>query len=146
MALATTYAFSKLKVRIGDGASTESFSTPCGLNARALQRTKTLNEIDIPDCDDEDAPAWIGREVKSLDWKVTGEGVLAAEALPLWEAMFEAGESRNVQIEILTVGVANDTISKIGRAHLSSYEISGNRGEKVGVTIELTGDGALVDA
>lgn len=149
MAQAITIAYSKFRILLGDGASPEVFTAPCGLNTRSLRRNKTTNEIDIPDCDDEDAPAWVGREVRSLDWSVTGEGVLAEQAVEAWEAFFDSTESRNVRIEMVFPSTASGspgTITKEGRAHLTSFEVTGNRGEKVTVSIELSGDGALVTA
>lgn len=143
MAQAVTLRYSKLRVLLGDGGSPEAFDFPCGLNSRALNRSKALNEIDIPDCDDEDAPAWIGREVRSLDWSVTGEGVLDESAQILWDAFFDDLDPRNVRIELeKSTGI----LAWEGRAHLQTYNVTGNRGEKVGVNIELVGDGALVSA
>lgn len=149
MAQAITIPYSKFRILLGNAASPEVFAAPCGLNTRALRRSKTTNEIDIPDCDDEDAPAWVGREVRSLDWSVTGEGVLAEQAVEDWEAFFNSTDSRNVRIEMVfpsTVSGSPGTIAKVGRAHLTSFEVTGNRGEKVTVSIELSGDGALVTA
>lgn len=143
MAQATTYKYSALVVELGDGASPEQFDFPCGLNTRALNRSKTLNTIDIPDCDDEDAPAWEGKEVKSLTWSVTGEGVLAEEAFLIWENYFDGTNSKNVKITLTGVG-ANTSAEWNGKAHLQTYNITGNRGEKVTVSIDLQGDGALV--
>lgn len=143
MAQAVTLRYSKLRILLGNGDSPETFDFPCGLNARALNRSKALNEIDIPDCDDEDAPAWIGREVRSLDWSVTGEGVLDESAHVMWEEFFNDLDSRTVRIEIEK---STGTEAFEGRAHLQTYNLTGNRGEKVGVNIELVGDGALASA
>jgi predicted secreted protein len=143
MTQATTIKFSKFRVLLGDGASPETFTAPCGFNSRSLKRTKGTNEIDIPDCDDEDAPAWVGREVKSLDWSVSGEGVLAEESVAAWEDFFDSIESRHVQIEIEFPGSVG-TITMNGSAHLTNYEVNAERGGKVQVSIELVGDGALV--
>lgn len=143
MAQAVTLRYSKLKVYLGDGASPETFDFPCGLNSRALNRSKALTEIDIPDCDDEDAPAWIGREVRSLDWSVTGEGVLDETAHTMWEDFFNSLNSRTVRIEIEKT---SGTVAFEGLAHLQTYNLTGNRGEKVGVNIELVGDGELASA
>jgi predicted secreted protein len=145
MAQATTIKFSKFRVLLGDGASPEVFTAPCGFNSRSLKRTKGTNEIDIPDCSDEDAPAWVGREVKSLDWSVSGEGVLAAEAVAAWEDFFDSIDSRHVQIEIEFPAPVG-TITMNGSAHLTNYEVNGERGGKVQLSIELVGDGALVTA
>lgn len=143
MAQATVIGYSKFRILLGDGASPEVFAAPCGLNTRSLDRTKTLNEIDIPDCADEDAPAWVGREVRSLDWTVSGEGVLSAEAVDMWESFFASTLSRNVRIEEEFIGSVG-TITHNGRAHLSTFTLTGERGDKVRVNIELSGDGALV--
>lgn len=143
MAQATVIGYSKFRILLGDGASPEVFTAPCGLNTRSLDRTKELNEVDIPDCDDEDAPAYVGREVKSLDWSIGGEGLLAAEAVEMWEEYYDSTVSKNVRIEQEFPSPVG-TIIKQGRAHLSTFTVTGERGSKVAVSIELVGDGALV--
>lgn len=143
MAKATVISYAMFRIKLGDGNSPEVFSAPCGLNTRALNRLKNLSEIDIPDCTDEDAPASVGREVRSTDWNISGEGVLAAESVSVWEDAFNTIESINVLIEIEFPDSPPGTIMYTGRAHLSTYNITGNRGEKVTAQIELQGDGAL---
>jgi predicted secreted protein len=146
MAQATAIAFSKFRILLGDGATpVETFDRPCGLNSRSLDRTKATNEIDIPDCDDEDAPAWVGREVKSLDWTVSGEGIMAEESVEAWEDFFNSTASKHVRIERVFPGGVG-TITQNGSAHLTKFTISGERGDKVKVSIELSGDGELVTA
>lgn len=142
MAEATTIKFSKLRVLLGDGESPETFSAPCGFNQRSLNRSKALTEIEVNDCDDEDEPAWVGREVQSLTWSVTGEGVLPQESVRMWEDFFSSANSRNVRIEML---YPSETIFFEGKAHLQTYTVGANRGEKVTKTIDLQGDGALVE-
>ena len=65
MTQATTYPFSKFLVKIGDGAAPEVFTDPCGLTSKGFTRTANLNDTNIPDCDDPDAPSWLGRDVVS---------------------------------------------------------------------------------
>lgn len=142
MAQASVISFSKFRVLLGDGASPEQFAAPCGFNTRALNRSKNLNEVTVPDCDDEDAPAWVARDIVSLTWGVTGDGVLAEESIEMWEDFFDSTSSRNVRIEIELPTQA--MLVKEGRAHLSTFNTAGNRGEKVTVSVELAGDGALV--
>lgn len=142
MAAATTIKFSKFRVLLGDGASPEVFTAPCGFNSRSFNRTKTLNEISEPDCDDEDEPAWTARDVAALSWNVTGEGVLPQESIQLWEDFVNSSSSRGVRIEFI---YPNDTIIYEGKAHLASYTVGANRGEKVTKNIDLQGDGALVE-
>lgn len=144
MAQATTLSFSKVRIKLGNGASPEVFTAPCGLNTRGLNRTKNANEIDIPDCDDEDAPAWVGREIRSLDWTISGEGVIAAESFQMWEDFFEGQDSKSVMIEFEFPDSPPGLIQYTGKAHLTSYNMTANRGEKGAVTVELSGDGAIV--
>lgn len=144
MAQATVISYSKFRIKLGDGNSPEVFSAPCGLNTRALNRLKNVSEIDIPDCTDEDAPAAVGREVRSTDWNISAEGVLAAESVQAWEDAYNTTDSINVLIEQEFPNSPPGTIRKIGAAHLTTFNITGNRGEKVAVSIELQGDGALI--
>lgn len=143
MAQATTLTFSKFRVLLGDGAEPEVFSAPCGFNARALNQSKNLTEVDIPDCDDEDAATWVGRDVRSMTWSVTGEGVLAAESVEEWDEFFESTVSKTVRVEMefpSPVGI----ITKTGKAHLATYNQGANRGERAAINVEMQGDGELV--
>lgn len=143
MAQATTFSFAKMKILIGDGASpTETFSAFCGMNARSLKESKSFSEIDIPDCSDEDAIAAVGREVKSTDWSISGEGVLADEAIDVIEEFWSDATSRNLQIILYDSG-GTPRVTKSGAGHLSTKDWSANRGEKVTMTVEIVADGAL---
>jgi len=142
MAQATTLSFPKLKVELGNSdGPPETFTAPCGFNSRALNRSKNLSEVVIPDCDDEEAPAYVGRDVLSMTWSVTGEGVLAEEAVEIWESTWESTLPISVKI---TEEFAGTTLVHLGKAHLATYNHGANRGEKATITIDLQGDGALV--
>lgn len=144
MASATTIRFSKFRVLLSDAASPEVFAAPCGFTSRALNRSKNLGETAIPDCDDEDAPSWVGRDVISNTWGVTGEGVLAEESYSDWQDFFDSDVSRNLEIEIELPG---GTLTYAGAAHLSTFNVAGTRGEgRVTVNVELAGDGALIQS
>lgn len=142
MAEAITIKFSKMRVLLGNGASPEVFSNPCGFNSRSLTRTKNLLEQTTMDCDDDDEPAWITREVESLDWSIDGEGLAAEQSIQIWEDFFDGTDSKNVRVEIEFPGSIG-TIIKQGRAHLSNFVIGATRGEKVTTSISLQGDGPL---
>lgn len=143
MAKATVISYSMFRIKLGDGNSPEEFTAPCGLNTRALNRIKNVSEIDIPDCTDEDAPAAVGREVRSTDWNISGEGVFAAESAQMWEDAYNTITPINVLIEMEFPNSPPGLIRYIGSAHLTNFSITGNRGEKVTATVELQGDGAL---
>lgn len=145
MAQAVTLTFSKFRVLLGDGATPEIFDAPCGFNARALNQSKNLTEVDIPDCDNEDAPTWVGRDVRSMTWSVTGEGVLAADSVQDWEAFWASNTSKSVKIE-MEFPAPTGLITKTGKAHLATYNVGANRGERATINVEMQGDGELVVA
>lgn len=140
MAQATTIKFGKMLVKLGDGASPEVFEAPCGFTTQALNRGKTLNETNVPDCDDPDAPAWTGREVQSLTWSISGSGVLAQEARTAWEAYFDSTDSKNIEV---TITWPDATWVYRGRAHLETFNISADLGQKLQVEVSMQGDGEL---
>lgn len=145
MAKPTTAKSGKLRVEIGDGASPEAFAAPCGFTSKAFNRGKTLNTTPVPDCDDPDAPAWEESDVATLNWSVTGQGVLAAESLPLWDEFYASTDPKNVQIEI-ELPAPTGTITYSGQAHLESFEIAAELGQRITANITIRGDGELIRA
>lgn len=138
MAQATTYRFSEFLVLLGDGASpSETFADPCGLTSRGFQRTANMNDTNIPDCDDPDAPTWIGRDVISYQASISGSGVVAAGAsADAWEAWWESGESKNVRIEL-------GSNAWVGAFRLSEYNVTAERGQRVSMNVTLVSDGVV---
>lgn len=141
MALAKTIRFSDFVVLLGDGAAPEVFTAPCAFSNRALNRTKNLNEIVIPDCSDEDLPAWIQRDVVSMSWGVSGDGVLDDAWVAKWDDFFALGTSKNIKVVMYKSAGATTTFT--GAAHLTTLNFSAARGERVTFTVELAGDGEL---
>lgn len=142
MTAPNTIKFGKFRVKLGDGGSPETFAAPCGFTSKAFSRTKTLNEVVVPDCDDPDAPANVERDVASLSWSVTGTGVLAAEAVDTWDAFYESTDPVNVQIEF-EYPAPTGTIVYQGSAHLESWTITGELGSRVTAEVTLQGSGGL---
>lgn len=142
MALPTTLKGSKVRVLVGNGATPEVFGAPCGLNERGITFTKNLNEISIPDCDDPDLVNWLGREADTLSASISGQGLLAQEAEPTWWAWFSSSLSRNVRLEFLNDANVRQFFYT-GKFHLSSFEVSATRGERVTVTIAAQSDGTI---
>ena len=137
MAIATTYPFSKFLVKIGDGASPEVFTDPCGLTTKGFTRSANLNDTNIPDCDDPDAPSWLGRDVVSYQGQIAGSGVVAQESFATWEDWWNAGETRNVRIEL------NTEAAWIMPAKLQEFAITAERGNKVQMAVNIVSDGAV---
>ena len=142
MAQPTTLKFGKLKIEIGDGAAPEVFTAPCGFTQKSFNRNKSLNEVQVPDCDDPDAPVVVSRDVASLSFAISGQGVLAGESVAMWDAFYNSTASRNIKItEEFAAPIGN--VVWTGKAHLESIELSGQVGNRVTANISLQGDGAL---
>lgn len=141
MAQPTTARFGKFKIELGDGATPEVFSAPCGFTSKSLTLTKNLQEVNIPDCADPDAVAWVGRDAASLSASVSGEGVLASESVETWLDAFEDTESVNVRI---TITFATKVVQWVGKMHLSTFTPSADQGGRVTASVEMQSDGELV--
>lgn len=142
MAQPTTIKFGKMKVEIGDGESPEVFTAPCGFTEKSFSRSKSLNEVLIPDCDDPDAPIVVARDVASITFSVSGQGVLAAESVATWDAFFNSTTAKNIRVT-LEFPAPTGTLIYIGAAHLESFEITGSTGNRVLANISMQGDGVL---
>jgi hypothetical protein len=138
MTQATTYPFSKFLVKVGDGGSPETFTDPCGLTTKGFTRTANMNDTNIPDCDDPDLPTWLGREIVSYQASIAGSGVVANESRQIWEDWWNAGETRNVRIELNTVA------AWVMPAKLSELAMTAERGNKVQMTVAIVSDGAVI--
>jgi hypothetical protein len=141
MAPPTTAKFGKFRVLLGNGASPEVFAAPCGFTSKSLALSKNLTDVNLPDCDDPDAPAWVGRDVESLTASITGEGVMAAESADDWMDAFESTESISVKVEIEFPLV---TWTYTGKMHISSMTLSAEQGGRVSNNVEMQSDGELV--
>lgn len=141
MAQPTTARFGKFKIELGDGATPEVFSAPCGFTSKSLTLMKNLQEVNIPDCADPDAVAWVGRDAASLSASVSGEGVLASESVETWLDAFEDTESVNVRI---TITFATKVVQWVGKMHLSTFTPSADQGGRVTASVEMQSDGELV--
>ncbi len=143
MAAPSTARFGKFRVLLGDGASPEIFTAPCGFTSKSLNLIKNLSDVSIPDCDDPDAPIALGRDVQNIDWNVSGEGVLAAASVETWLEAYESTESVSVKIEIQ---FSSGTVTWSGKAHLANFGLGAEQGGRVTVSVDLQGDGALTSA
>jgi hypothetical protein len=140
MADPTTARFGKFRVKLGDGNSPELFAVPCGFTSKSLTLTKALTEINLPDCDDPDAVAWVGRDAESLSASISGEGVLAAESVEAWLDAWENVEPINVEIEI---EFPAKTITWTGQMHVATFTPAAEQGGRVTATVEMQSDGEL---
>lgn len=139
MAKPTTVKGSKFLILLGDQASPEVFSAPCGLSTKGIDFSASTNDVNVPDCDDPDAPQWTERVINALSASVTGSGVMAAESFAKWKDWFLAADSRNVQAKIdeVTLGYFS------GAFVLTGFRVTGNLGEKIQVELTMQNDGQV---
>ena len=141
MADPTTARAGQMIVRIESADSPNDFIAPCGFTSKAFNIGKNLSEILIKDCNDPDAAAWLARDVQSKTASITGEGLLAAEAVPTWLGLIGDDDGRQCEVEI---GFATGTLTYIGNFHLEGWNISSDDGQRVTSNITLQSDGAIV--
>lgn len=143
MAKPKTFSGSVVALFFENPAQPGQFMKPCGLTQHTATFSKNMNEVDVPDCDDPDLPAWIEREVSSLDFSVTGSGVLAADAVPLWWEIYNQTTSIRARMYIGKIDDVENGHYWEGMIHLSSFEVTGNRGERAQVSIGAASDGEM---
>lgn len=143
MAQPKTIRFGKFAVMLGTFVANPVYTAPCGFNSKSLTLSKELNDITIPDCNDPDLAAWVGREIASMSASVTGEGVVAEEALPVWLEAYE--KSDPVPVKIVMTGSAV-VYTWSGRMHVASLAFEADLGNRVNLTVDLQSDGELVQS
>lgn len=141
MVLAKVFNFSGIRALLGDAATPEVFIAPCGFTERSLTLSKSLGEVNIPDCTDEDIASWVGRDVISKSATLSGSGVLDSDALIKWQSFFATDTSKNARLELYRAG------AKVGHwqgaFHLESLEVGGSQGQKATITTTLQSDGEV---
>ncbi|AYD00027.1 phage tail tube protein [Neorhizobium sp. NCHU2750] len=141
MATPVTARFGRYSILLGNTADPIVYSAPCGLTSKTLTLGKSLSEVSIPDCDDPDAPIVLGRDVENITASISGEGVLAASAVPTWLDAYESTESVPVKIEI---EFSTGTVTWTTRMHIESLEIGAEVGGRVQITVSMQSDGEMV--
>ncbi|MGI3128627.1 phage tail tube protein [Nitratireductor sp. PBL-C9] len=142
MAQAKTIRFAGQLLMLGDGATpTEVFAAPCGFTSLNLTVNIETNSTNVPDCLDPDLPAWLESDEVSKQMTVGGSGVIDRDAIQVWRAWLMDGGEKNVRW--MTAGTAAE-----GGGHweapgiLSTYEETGERGQRWQLNIGITLNGA----
>lgn len=140
MARPTTLRGSKLLIKLGDGATPEVFSAPCALTTKAFNRSASVNEFNIGDCDTPDDPMWTERVVSALSSTLSGSGTLSQESLAAYEAFFADPDGRNVQV-LINWASSPDTYQ--GKYVMTTFNITGEQDGLIQVEIELQSSGVV---
>jgi len=126
MATATSVGFGTQALLLGDGATSESFSAPCGITNLTKTTNVNIAETQVPDCADVDALMQIVLDEVSRNHQISFSGLLTTEALATWDAWDRAGGSKNIQwFRDLTSGNGGGTLA--GAAYLTAFEEQGQR-------------------
>lgn len=134
---------SQLLIMVGDGATPEVFANACTINAeRGIDLTAETNDINVPDCDDPEAPAWVEREKRSWQGTISGQGVLNTPDIQAYFTWLSATTSRNVRVRVNVLQVDGGGHWS-GKFHLTQFNVTGNRGDKVQASITLLSDGPI---
>lgn len=141
MARPETMKFGKFFVRLSDGATPAVYTAPCGFTSKSFNRNKTLAEVQVLDCDDPDKAAWMDRDVQSMSATISGSGVLAKAAMPVWEAAAASTDSVAAEIELVYADGSSDFYE--GNFHLETFDITGSLGERLQVSITMQSDGEV---
>lgn len=143
MAKPGTYAGSTVAIFLEDATAPGTFLRPCGLNNHTVTFSKNTQDVTVPDCDDPELPAWIERGVESLDMSANGSGILAAEAVDNWWASFNTTDSINARIYIGKPDNIDNGRYWEGRVHVTSFEVTGERGGKAQASVSIVSDGEM---
>lgn len=132
-----------LVLKVGDGGSPEDFVARCSINAaRSLAGDAATNEFNIPDCADPTALAAIVREKVSTSYSVSGAGILNTPDLGGFNTWLASPYSKNCQIIVDVAGSDGGVIFQ-GAFHLTHFDITGDVGTKIEVSITLVSDGVI---
>lgn len=140
MARPTTARGSKLLIKLGDAATPEVFTAPCALTTKAFNRSASVNEFNIGDCDTPDDPMWTERVISALSSTISGSGTLAQESLAAYEAFFADPDGRNVQV-VLNFATSPKTYQ--GKYVMTTFNITGEQDGLIQVELELQSSGIV---
>jgi hypothetical protein len=133
MAAPRTLKFGDFKIWIEDPDNPGVFIAPCGFTQKALTITGSTSDVVIPDCDDPDAAAWVGRGIASLSAEFNGSGVFALDGHAKWRKRMLAAASFPVRVEFADTG-ANGGGYYSGNAVLTTLGEAVQRGADGGKT------------
>jgi hypothetical protein len=135
----------KLVLKVGDGQSPEVFTPKCSINTqRGISFNGNDSEFEIPDCDDPEKIAWIARERKANSVTVTGAGTLDARDLAAFFTWYKTGATINCQMVVDVPSSDGGVIFEGG--YKMTFEVTGERGGKVEISVTLNSDGEITSA
>jgi hypothetical protein len=140
MAKAITEKFEELVLELETTPGSGTYARICGLVGVTVNRAATVDEAQVPDCDDESLPLSIERQVSAISVTVSGQGVWAQQSHEKLMDWFYGSGTINARIGNLNAATG-DTEYETGPALLTSLNNARTKGQKVSAEIEIQFDG-----
>lgn len=124
-----------------------AFTSVCGLTSGGLNRSKNVDTIEVPDCDDEDKPMDEEHEVRSSSFSISGAGVWARQSNTKMLKWFNENTKLKTRVRNKNVednGVVGDIYMEEGLGTLVTLNNQKERGSRVSAEIEIKLDGPIV--
>jgi hypothetical protein len=96
----TRIRFGQMYLLVSDGATpVPAFIAPCGISTFGRSVTTTTQDVELMDCDDPDAPIWMGLDVTSKRMTLTLSGTLDNDAyVSVWKDWFMDEGTRAIRV------------------------------------------------
>jgi len=136
MVAVATIKGTQLRIKMGDGASPESFVEWCIINTdRGIQWSSAANSEEVAQCDEPEGIAWTEVTKTGMTGTITGAGKLDTASLDnVWPWLI-SDDAKNLQIEVGSVGYWS------GAWKLTEFGVTGSRGSKADATLTIVSDG-----
>lgn len=133
----------KLLLKVEMTAASGTYTAFCSINSqRGLTFSSDTNDQVIPDCADPDLPGWVAREKVSLSAAFEGSGMLNTPDIADFFTWFKDDATRSAKV-VVDVPTASGGRVFTGDWHLTQFQITGDRGGKVEVSISCASDGEI---
>lgn len=131
-----------LLFELGDGESPETFEALCSITAKEVDHQGTEQTFAIPTCPEDGSIDWLVSEIQNKRISITGSGMLNVPDYDTFYAWWDSGESRNAHL-IIDMPAADGGRILSGAWKLPNFRLTGNKGEKMQVSITVASDGAV---
>lgn len=140
MATAVTERYEEMILDVETTPGSGVYVPICGLIDVTISRSASVDNAEIPDCDDESLPLSVEKQVRSIEVTVSGTGVWARSSQNMLKDWFYSAGTKNIRIRDTAASVG-DTETESGPALLTTLTNTRTKGQKVSAEIEIQFDG-----
>lgn len=135
MARPTTSKFSEFAIHV-ETAVAGTYEFLCGLTSKGLDIQNSTSTTAVPDCADEDLPAWNEEQITAQGMAIKGSGVFTREKSKTVLEWALDGEEKNVRVYPGKANVGDIEYFE-GPAILKTIGLQVNRGDRVQQSLDL---------